>query len=63
YKRVPKPYADDHPRADLLRHKMGLQARWLEPIPESLGGPELVDHCAGRLAACAPVHRWFVDHL
>ncbi|MEM9564322.1 MAG: DUF2461 family protein, partial [Actinomycetota bacterium] len=47
YKRVPKPYADDHPRADLLRHKMGLQARWLEPIPESLGGPELVDHCAG----------------
>lgn len=63
YKRVPKPYDPDHPRADLLRHKMGLQARWLEPAPASLAKPGFVDHCAKRLVACAPVHRWFVTNL
>ncbi len=63
YKKVPKPHAEDHPRADLLRHKMGLQARWLEPIPDSFGAAAFVDHCTERLVACADVHRWFVDHL
>ena len=63
YKRVPKPYDEDHPRASLLRHKAGLQARWVEPVPASIGRSGFVDWCARRLAAGAEVHAWFVANL
>ena len=63
YKRVPKPFSDVHPRADLLRHKAGFQARWSEPVPASIGQARFVDFCARRLGACAEVHRWLVDNL
>lgn len=62
-KRVPKPFDESHPRADLLRHKRGLQARWPEPLPASVGQARFVDVCARRLAACGDVHRWFVRNL
>ena len=29
YKRVPKPFTEDHPRADLLRYKQGFMVRWM----------------------------------
>lgn len=61
YKRVPKPYAQNHPRADLLRHKM-LQVRWTEPLPPSVCDNAFVDFCAGRLAGCASIHNWLVDN-
>ncbi|MEM7273397.1 MAG: DUF2461 family protein [Actinomycetota bacterium] len=63
YKRVPKPFAEDHPRAALLRHKAGFQARWVEPVPASIGSARFVDHCMTRLEACAPIHRWLVTNL
>lgn len=63
YKKVPKPFAEDHPRADLLRHKGGFQARWIEPTPKSIGTAKFVDHCMKRLERCADVHRWMVTHL
>ena len=63
YKRVPKPYPEDHPRADLLRIKGGFQARWSEPAPASISGPKFVDHCMKRLEACADIHHWFVENL
>jgi len=63
YKRVPKPFAEDHPRADLLRHK-SLQARWTEPTSSApLTTPQIVDWCMERLDACAPVHHWLVENL
>jgi len=62
YKRVPKPYAEDHPRADLLRHK-GIQARWPEPTPANVTDAEFVDFCVERLEACAEIHRWFVTYF
>lgn len=62
YKRVPKPYAEDHPRAALLRHKM-FQARWSESVPAAVNDATFVDHCADRLQLCTPIHRWLVDHL
>ena len=62
YKRVPKPYPADHPRADLLRHK-GLQARWSEPTPSSVTTAGFVDHCAEALEACADIHHWLVSNL
>lgn len=62
YKRVPKPYSEEHPRAALLRHKM-FQARWSEPVPKTVHTAEFVDHCIKRLEACADVHHWLVAHL
>ncbi len=64
YKRVPKPYAPDHPRADLLRHKW-LQVRWLEPFPADadVGEAEFAPWCVRQLLRCADVHRWLVAHL
>lgn len=62
YKKVPKPYDADHPRADLLRHK-GFQARWTEPNPASLGSASYVDWCMKRLVACRDVHHWLVANL
>ncbi len=61
-KRVPAPYDADHPRADLLRHKM-FQARWSEPLPDSVSNAQFVDWCAERLVATADVHRWLVDNV
>ena len=60
-KKVPKPYAPDHPRADLLRHK-GFQARWPEATPKSVNSAAFVDWCARRLEACAPIHHWLLQH-
>lgn len=60
YKRVPKPYAADHPRANLLRCKW-LQVRWMEPLPED--GTDLGPWCAQHLLRCADVHRWLVENL
>ncbi len=59
-KRVPAPYDADHPRADLLRHKM-LQVRWLEPLPASVSKPAFADWCAKRLEAAVPLHRALVE--
>ena len=60
YKRVPKPYAADHPREDLLRCKW-VQVRWMEPFPED--GSDFAPWCARQLLRCAEVHRWLVEHL
>lgn len=62
YRRVPKPYPADHPRAELLRHK-SFQARWSEPTPPSVTTPAFVDHCLERLEVCADIHHWLVTNL
>ncbi len=61
-KRVPKPYDEDHPRADLLRHK-GFWVRWPEPLPKSAQSPDFVEWCVDRFSATVDVHRWLVDNL
>ena len=58
-KKVPKPFAADHPRADLLKHK-AFQARWPEPTPKQVHSEAFVAWCLKRLTACAPIHRWLV---
>ncbi len=62
-KKVPKPYDPDHPRADYLRRRGFLFARWLEPTPKSISSPKFVDYCLDRLSDCADLHRWTVDNL
>ena len=57
YKRVPKPYAKDHARADLLRYK-SIYAGDNTPHPDSIGTPEFVGYVADRLRGCTPLARW-----
>jgi uncharacterized protein (TIGR02453 family) len=59
-KRVPAPYAADHPREGLLRHK-GFQARWSEPTPAVVHSAGFVDWCASRLNECIEIHRWLLE--
>ena len=61
-KRVPKPFDQDHPRGELLKHKM-LQVRWPEPAPSEIGTADFPEWFAGRLAATKDVHCWLRDHL
>ena len=60
-KRVPKPYAEDHVRAELLKHKW-LQVRWAEPAPASIHRASFVGWCTTRLEHAGTVHRWLVEH-
>lgn len=61
-KKVPKPWPDDHPRADLLRHKM-FQVRWPEPTPKSVTTDALANWCTERLAMLTDVHVWLAQNL
>lgn len=61
-KKVPKPYAGDHPRGHLLRHK-GLQIRWIPKRKAPINSAKLVDWCGEELAKTQEVHSWLVDHL
>lgn len=55
--RVPKPFAKDHPRGELLRHK-GFAFTFPPPIAAVLASPKLVDWAVGHLKAAAPMLRW-----
>lgn len=61
-KRVPKPYPEDHPRGDLLRHK-AFQIRWIKPAPRSITTSKFADWCTTELERAAGVHHWLVKHL
>lgn len=59
YKRVPRGYPADHPRAELLRHN-GLTARFDSKVPKEFHSAELVDWCMAHYQAMAPLHRWLL---
>lgn len=60
YARVPRSYAADHPRADLLRHK-GLIAGG-PPVPDAiLHSAELVDYCFAQCRVIQPLIGWLVE--
>ena len=61
-KKVPKPYAEDHPRGDLLRHK-GFQVRWVEKTPKSITTAAFAEWCASELERTTSIHKWLVEHL
>ena len=60
YKRVPRGYPSDHPRAELLRYN-GLHAAAPDLSPEQLTSPELVEVCLAHCQGMAPIVRWLVD--
>lgn len=61
-KKVPPPWDDDHPRAELLR-RTAFQIRFRERAPASLVKPSFAEWCAERLRQLLPVHRWLVAEL
>lgn len=59
YKRVPRGYAADHPRAALLCHN-GLYATTPFIPSEIVHTAALVEHCASHARTLAPLHQWLV---
>jgi uncharacterized protein (TIGR02453 family) len=60
-KRVPPPYSQDHPCAELLKHK-GL-ALSIEPTEGISARPEFVDWVEAKLREAVPVVRWLDKNL
>lgn len=57
YKRVPRGFDADHPRAELLRHAaLYVSGEW--KLPRVASGPGFVRWVADRLEQMAPVERW-----
>jgi uncharacterized protein (TIGR02453 family) len=60
-KRVPPPYAQDHPRGELLKHK-GLAVSML--VKDDLSAsPAILDWAEARLRTVAPLANWLDRHL
>lgn len=59
YKRVPRDFEPDHPRAALLRHD-GLYAAFEGKVPKELKSAAFVDYCVQRYRLTLPVHQWLV---
>ncbi len=59
-KRVPQPWPEDHPRAELLK-LTGFQVCFAEASPPELVTPQLVSWVCKRLRLLVPIHEWIVD--
>jgi uncharacterized protein (TIGR02453 family) len=57
YKRVPRGFDKDHPRADLLLYK-GMTVAREDLIPEALYSAGLIDYCLEEYSQMFPLHRW-----
>ena len=60
YKRVPRGFSPDHPRAELLKRK-GMTLGEMTPIPDILYSDGAVDHIYRRFEKLIPLHRWLVE--
>jgi uncharacterized protein (TIGR02453 family) len=62
YKRVPRGFDADHPRADLLRHgALYVSGEW--KLPRAVTSPAFVGWTAERFERLAPVERWLTAIL
>ena len=61
-KRVPPPYPQDHPRAELLKLK-GLAVTLEDPPEELMSSSKLLDWLSEQLHRAAPVALWMDKHL
>ncbi len=60
YKRVPRGFAADHARADLLRYN-ALHAWIEEPLQPEVYTADFVDFCCERFRKVSPIQRWILD--
>jgi uncharacterized protein (DUF2461 family) len=61
-KRVPPPYPQDHPRAELLKLK-GLAVSTLNLPEDLMPSPEFAGWLSERLHKAAPVATWLEQHV
>ncbi len=61
-KRIPKPWDDSHPRADLLRLKTMVGSR-MYPPGDWLGSAAVLDRVSDGWRALAPLGRWLTRHV
>lgn len=61
-KKVPSPWATNHPRADLLR-RTGFQLRFSQALPSLIDSPAFAPWCVDRLRELLPVHQWLVREI
>jgi uncharacterized protein (TIGR02453 family) len=61
-KRIPKPWDDTHPRADLLRYKSLIASR-SEPPAEWLHTSEVTDRVGAAWRQLLPVNAWLADNV
>ena len=59
YKRVPKGFDPDHPRAELLKFK-GVTLGKDEPLPKALHSGRFLDYAYKRFEKMAGLHKWLV---
>ncbi len=60
YKKVPRGFAPDHPRAELLRHDALHAGITLSPLPAEVHGPALVTLCMKHFRKLLPLHHWLL---
>ena len=59
YKRVPRGFDADDPRAELLKHA-GLDVGTQRPLPDELFTADAVDYCVECFRKVRPVQKWLV---
>jgi len=59
YKRVPRGYDPEHPRAEWLKYN-GFGISSPQILPDQLASPNLVDICYGHFRNMAPLQQWLV---
>jgi uncharacterized protein (TIGR02453 family) len=62
YKRVPKPFEQDHPRAELLKHN-ALFVHLEGPPPAEVSSAKMATWTMGHFRKMAPLHVWLKDVL
>ena len=60
YKRVPRGYPAEHPRADLLKQK-GVTLGETGAVPEALHTDGAIDYVYERFEKILPLHRWLCE--
>ena len=62
YKKVPRGYPEDHPRADLLKYN-GLWAGYQTAIPDEIYSADFIPWCFEICQKLLPLHQWLVSSL
>jgi len=60
YKRIPRDYPQEHPRAEFLLYN-GLGAMFETPVPDELFTADLINYCYRIYRDMYPLHQWLVE--
>lgn len=63
YKRVPRGFDPEHPRAELLKHSGVWTSVYDGDPPAELHSPAFVEFVAEAVRPLLPLHRWLVAHV